>query len=370
MASNKDRIYIPNKIKVGFQKREDTFAGKLAYVIYYDNFGKLRKEGSWTRWRDDKIPALEIENTPTSGLTLNKGIKRYSWSHYSSGRSMIRIYDPRGFEYEIEPSNLVGLLMHTDCNRREIQGDLVYAWHRGDLLLLPTSSEEYQNAKKYTELQATKVSAKALVPGYTYVTKAQDNIIYLGRHKYYEIKGSEYTGNHGRAGKNQHIFIDAEGERVPFPISSVAGRVAAVLSEEPHQRTGEWTEAYLKSSAPHAVKQLKIRKHDFARNDKWHTAYRLEDGVPTQHSIKHYPTSFETVVSRQYLNIQRRMNSPGWYRSDSNYTFKPCGASVYRSAGYYYRSDRPHHPIQDISQFGKLVAVLDDGREIIWPPKN
>mgnify|MGYP003293415702 CR=1 FL=1 len=41
MATN---IFIPKKIKVGFQTREDTYTKKLAYVIYYDTQGKLRKD--------------------------------------------------------------------------------------------------------------------------------------------------------------------------------------------------------------------------------------------------------------------------------------------------------------------------------------
>ena len=33
-------IYIPEKIKVGYQNRNDTYTKKLAYVIYYDEKGK------------------------------------------------------------------------------------------------------------------------------------------------------------------------------------------------------------------------------------------------------------------------------------------------------------------------------------------
>ena len=60
------------KIKVGFQERSDTFTKKLAYVIYYDQKGKLRKEKSWNSWKDDKIQDLDFDNIPTSGFVLNK----------------------------------------------------------------------------------------------------------------------------------------------------------------------------------------------------------------------------------------------------------------------------------------------------------
>ncbi len=29
-------VLIPKKCKAGFQKRDDTFSGKLSYIIYYD----------------------------------------------------------------------------------------------------------------------------------------------------------------------------------------------------------------------------------------------------------------------------------------------------------------------------------------------
>ena len=65
---------IPKTIKVGYQKRGDTYTGKLAYVIYTDDKGKLRKEKSWQGWRDGKIKPSDFDNEPTSGFVLNKGV--------------------------------------------------------------------------------------------------------------------------------------------------------------------------------------------------------------------------------------------------------------------------------------------------------
>ena len=48
----KSNIFIPKIINVGYQNRSGTYTGKLAYVIYYDEKGKLRKEASWNNWRD------------------------------------------------------------------------------------------------------------------------------------------------------------------------------------------------------------------------------------------------------------------------------------------------------------------------------
>ena len=48
----KQQLFIPEKIRVGYQIRPGTYTGKLAYVIYYDLKGILRKENSWEKWRD------------------------------------------------------------------------------------------------------------------------------------------------------------------------------------------------------------------------------------------------------------------------------------------------------------------------------
>ena len=45
----KSQLFIPNKIKVGFNLRGDTYNGKLAYIIGFDG-KKWRKEPSWESW--------------------------------------------------------------------------------------------------------------------------------------------------------------------------------------------------------------------------------------------------------------------------------------------------------------------------------
>lgn len=41
-----DKLFIPTKCKVGFNKRDDVWSGRLAYVIPFDG-KKWRKEPSW-----------------------------------------------------------------------------------------------------------------------------------------------------------------------------------------------------------------------------------------------------------------------------------------------------------------------------------
>ena len=214
-------VFIAPKIKVGFQKRDDTFTGKLAYVIYYDNKGKLRKEQSWQSWRDKKIDPQEFDNTPMDGFTLNKDIKRYNGDWFSSHRTMIRVHDPRGFEFEVTTENLIAILMHTDCLRRGLIGQFVYAWFGTELVLLPTNSEEYQNASKYTAGLGKKVGVKDLISGVSYKTKREGDVIYIGRFNWYEYAGKRYSDRRGlRREEKIHIFTRDEGKSF-FKKSSV-----------------------------------------------------------------------------------------------------------------------------------------------------
>lgn len=208
-------IFVAPKILVGFQKRSDTFTGQLAYIIYYDEKGKIRKEKSWESWRDKKIDPKEFDNVPTEGFTINKDIKRYSGEWFSSTRTMIRVHDPRGFEFEVTTENLIGILMHTDCLRRGLIGEFVYAWMGTELVLLPTNSEEYQKAVKYTSGLSKKVSAKELVPGISYKTKREGNVIYIGRMIWHSYKNEglyHSSWNGPRKEQKVHVFTKNNGK--------------------------------------------------------------------------------------------------------------------------------------------------------------
>ena len=41
-----DKLLIPEKIKIGYQNRKDTYTEKLAYVIYYDTKGSIERSPS------------------------------------------------------------------------------------------------------------------------------------------------------------------------------------------------------------------------------------------------------------------------------------------------------------------------------------
>lgn len=192
----KSTMFIPQKLKVGYQNRHDTFTGKLAYVIYYDEKNKLRKETSWENWRDKKLDPMDVDNVPTSGFVFNKGVTRFS--DWGSGRSMIRIHDPRGFEFEITLDNLIGILMYSDVSKRDIVEQCVFAWYGTELVLLPVNSVEYQESLAYTNKQSKKVSAKELVEGRQYQLKKHDKVLtYIGYREWYELQSDyEYASDH------------------------------------------------------------------------------------------------------------------------------------------------------------------------------
>ncbi len=186
-----DHLFIPAKIKVGFQERNDTYTGKLAYVIYIDNKGKLRKATSWESWRDKNIPEMEVDNTPIDGFVLNKGVggakQSYGWNPRNE---YIRVHDPRGFEFEISVANLLFILRVTDCSRgKGIEGKCVYSWQGTQLVLLPENSQEYIQNITYTDLQSKTIKVKSLIKGATYTTKQLQDIVYLDYIDCYYTKG-------------------------------------------------------------------------------------------------------------------------------------------------------------------------------------
>ena len=140
-------MFIPKIINVGYQERDDTYSGKLAYVIYTDEKNVLRKEKSWTSWRDKNIEPSVFDNEPISGFVLNKkvGGDSYSWN---PRQTYSRIYDPRGFEFEITIQNLLYILEYTNSIKgKGLEGEFVYGWDGAELVLIPIDALEYKEHK-------------------------------------------------------------------------------------------------------------------------------------------------------------------------------------------------------------------------------
>lgn len=200
MKEKEQQLFIPDKIKIGFQKREGTYTGKLAYIVYFDQKGELRKEKSWQQWRDNKIEPIEISNEPTEGFVLNKKVGGHR-SHWNYRDAHVRVYDPRDFEFEISVPNLLFILREGDCSRgKGLEGKFVYAWEGTELVLLPVQSEDYKNSKDFTNLQDKTVKVKEMILGASYMTRKQEQLTYLGRFDYYFWldRSGVYNGHSGK----------------------------------------------------------------------------------------------------------------------------------------------------------------------------
>lgn len=174
-------IFIPQELKVGYQKRDDTFTGKLAYVNYKNVKGEWSLDKSWKSWIDASQGLLELKNEPLSGYIVNKSQTRYS--SFSGRSTMIRIYHPNGFEFEITPDNLCAILSHSDISHSYISQECIVAFEAGKIILVPTNSAVYQKAIQETQRKHSKLT-EALEVGAIYVTNTTDksSCIYLGQH--------------------------------------------------------------------------------------------------------------------------------------------------------------------------------------------
>lgn len=268
------QLYIPDKIKVGFQVREGTYTGKLAYVIYYDMKGVLRKEKSWQSWRHDKIEPLDFTNEPTEGFVLNKGVggKRGS-SGYDVRNEYIRVYDPRDFEFEISVANLLFILRECDCSRgKGLEGKFVYAWDKTELVLLPERAQEYQQSKHFTGIQHSKIKAKDLIPGAVYLTKKQEPLTYVGKYDVHAIEHDKANDRNSYYYENVPAvvkkFVFWNGQQLVYRKDIAA--LAAVSNPEPVANLGKLIQRHYKSE--HGSKVVEVFLKDALEQEE-HVRY-------------------------------------------------------------------------------------------------
>jgi hypothetical protein len=249
---NEKQLFIPDKIKVGYCNREDTYTKKLAYVIYFDKKGVLRKEKSWETWRDKKITPDEFTNEPTEGFVLNKGVggsrASYGWN---ARNEYIRVYDPRGFEFEISVANLLFILREGDCSRgKGLEGKFCYAWDGTELVLLPCASQDFKNSQVFTNLQDKTVHVKNMIEGATYTTRRQEDLVYLGRFNYFYLLDNPDSKDKGVCKK----FVFWNGK--DFEYFNDLKSFAVCKSDTVHPDYADLVDKYNKS--PHGSKIAKL----------------------------------------------------------------------------------------------------------------
>lgn len=294
-------IFLPKTIKVGFQKRSDTYTGQLAYIIYFDQKGVLRKESSWNSWRDTDIEPQEFSNEPTSGFVLNKKVGGYSsgWNHR---QTYTRVYDPRGFEFEITVPNLLYILENTNSIKgKGLEGDFVYGWDGKDLILIPTSSPDYITISSFNEKvhSSTSFKGKDLILGATYKFKDNRNKIYMGR--FQKENGEEKEVNEYFFNEEHRYYEDGYFTS----LKSLSGQIIDVVDEN-------CTENY--ANLMDKLKETgKISERD-PRKDAY-VPYALEEFKIRMNKV-YYGESFYNQTGTKYFVSN---NSYSWYNSYQSY---------------------------------------------------
>lgn len=242
-----NQLFVPNTIKVGYDNRKDTYTGKLAYIIYIDEKGKVRKEASWNSWRDHKLGDDSFENVPTEGFVLNKKVGGYStgWNHR---QSRIRVHDPRGFEFEISVENLLYILENTTSTvGKGLEGEFVYGWDGKDLVLIPCKSPDYVKIEEYNDLLRSelKLTAKTIKLGATYRNDKQVDLVYVGRYDKYEnrryfieksLNSNEYEIESTKKGKKYWFYSPSSDS---FTDYSSLKPFKLIVNDEPSDKTSE-----------------------------------------------------------------------------------------------------------------------------------
>jgi hypothetical protein len=257
----KTTIFLPERIKVGFQNRSDTYTGQLAYVIYYDQKNKLRKEASWNSWRDEKIDQQEYKNEPTSGFVLNKKVGDYvcDWNHR---QAYVRVYDPRNFEFEITIENLLYILENANSIKgKGLEGDFIYGWDGKDLILVPTLSPDYKEIAELNILrhENKKFEGKNLILGGTYKSNNNNALIYLGRF---------YENNEDKKETKTYFFYDKNANyNKIIPIKSLSGNIIDLIDKTCIEDYSNLMDELLKSSS-YSSREPKYDEYlDYTLND-------------------------------------------------------------------------------------------------------
>lgn len=324
-------LYIPNTLKVGYQERNDTYTKKLAYVIYIDEKGVLRKEMSWNGWKNENIPVDTFENIPTEGFVLNKGVGgvRHSYG-WNARNEYIRVYDPRNFEFEISVANLLFILEVTSSIKgKGLEGEFVYSWEGKELVLLPVDCDVYRISCEYTKYKDYKVKKKDLKVGYLYKTKYLNELVYLGDLLHFNENYNEYTLEKMQVyyDTNSHKFLGYKNQY----------HLAIQLSENVVDSYNGIMEEYYHNSPHSNIKQLSY--------DDVTPFNEIED-------IRTCMVLYEGIV--QKAHIQFNLKYYDWHKK--NHTYIGARVNIYGTYEHKYNTVNFYgcHKILDFNDIDEL----------------
>lgn len=155
-----------------FNSTMESLSKELPYETFIPRLGRKSS--------NEKIKPIEFENVPMEGFVLNRKTGGYK-SGWDVRQTYCRVYDPRGFEFEITIPNLLYILEHSNSIKgKGLEGKFIYGWDGKDLVLVPEASPEFQEMVKFTQLQDGKVLKKEMIRGNVYINNRQQRLTYMG----------------------------------------------------------------------------------------------------------------------------------------------------------------------------------------------
>lgn len=170
-------FFIPEKI-IAIKEKSDSFTGEIVYLTYKDERGKL------VRQKDlPKGEQLIFDNIPVSKFVINKTVSEIK-NEYCAFHGITLYDENREVEFQISSANLHNLCRFGDIHKGDMTVECIIAFsNKGYPILLPTSSQQYIKAKKFTEKRNSDFNGELKV-GHIYSLKKKTNkVIYMGKMK-------------------------------------------------------------------------------------------------------------------------------------------------------------------------------------------
>lgn len=193
-------------------QKYDSKKTRLGFATYYEeNTAFQKRKGTIDRWSDKADAADTVANAARTGYTLGNNVTHGGdWNATSVNW---RIVDPLGFELEISSGNMAKILQHCTIDKGMILDECVWGWDKGNgskVVLVPTASQEYQEAKKTTVRHfAETISVKDVQLGDMVEYKNGAMGLYFGKVNVLNIeRGISFTEPLGSMGMDQyHVML-------------------------------------------------------------------------------------------------------------------------------------------------------------------
>lgn len=394
----KDFLYIPKKLKVGFNNRtfhENSWENnrqkanaetKLAYIIYWDEKGVLRKEKSWQDWRDPELGELELANEPLHGFAIHLVRNGYRGEWFAGRDAKVLIRHPEGFVFEITPENACSLIIEggVEAGSGIIGGEQVLAWDGTELILLGTKSREYAESSAHTKkVDAGGFKDSELIPGHIYRCRNGELRLYFGKVNYYTVdfsseepqgegwiaspflKGYRKHWRKNILHRGEHVYAKVYGGRAPgadYFLSSQKSMRKAMVDDLGEYR--EWREL-LEAILNHVhwrgetyldpiveYRQVELGREEFAEHLKAYAAKHAKDSLLDRFHLysKTLGRTVDVPLSDFHQNVERLLR--GETLDIWNWNFRNDGLSLESIM-------REYKPV-------KVESVTKTGRVVEW----